>query len=212
MEELRATQRPDKCNLAPPIDVVKAARSVLGSIDLDPYSTKDINRLVEAARYYDRDEMSLEDIIHRHWEVPGEKRVFVGAPTGAALTRRLLNKTLHEYRAGSINHAILWIAHNEALIRSPWVWDFPVCIPFRRLRPTWWDEELEVFRGVAPSNWSAIVYLPPPESHQQFDAMVSRFHTAFNPLGRIVFNEYSGNNDWEKSYRVTLKKSYNYKS
>ncbi len=207
-----ATECPAKCDLAPPVDVVRAARSVLGVIDLDPYSTPDINRLVQAARFYDRNEISLEEIIRTDWESPNGKRVFVGAPTGAALTRRLLNKTLTEYRAGRIDHAVLWLAHNEALIRAPWVWDFPICIPFRRLRPTWWDDELEVFRGVAPSDWSAVVYLPPPESHQQFDAMVSRFHNAFNPIGRIVFNEYSGSNDWEKSYQITLKKPYNYKS
>ena len=207
-----ATERPDKCDLAPPVDVITAARSVLGAIDLDPYSTKDINRLVQAARFYDRNDISLEEIIRTDWESPNGKRVFIGAPTGAALTRRLINKALIEYREGRIDHAILWLAHNEALIRAPWVWDFPVCIPFRRLRPTWWDDELEVFRSVAPSDWSAIIYLPPPDSHQQFDAMVSRFHSAFNPIGRIVFNEYSGSNDWEKSYQITLKKPYNYKS
>ena len=41
-----ATERPDKCDLAPPVDVITAARSVLGAIDLDPYSTKDILSLI----------------------------------------------------------------------------------------------------------------------------------------------------------------------
>lgn len=207
----RLPERPNKCDLAPPKDVVLGAKSVLGAIDFDPYSTKDINRLVNAARFIDRDEVSLEQIIYQDWESPGDKRVFVGAPTGAALTRRLINKTLKEYRAGRIEHAVLWLAHNEAIIRAPWLWDFPICIPFTRLRPTWWDDELEVFRPVAPSDWSAIVYLPPPHPSNRFQTMISKFHTAFSPLGRIVFNEYSSETDWEISYKNMKKHPYNYR-
>lgn len=203
--------RKAKCNLAPPKDVVLAARSVLGSIDLDPYSTKDINRSVQAARFFDRDHLSLEEIINQDWHPAGEKRVFVGAPTGAALTRKLLNKTLREYRTGRIDQAVLWLAHNEAIIRAPWIWDFPVCIPFTRLRPCWWDDELDVFRNIAPSDWSAVIYLPPADSPNLFQTMLSRFHSAFNQLGRIVFNEYSGENDWEKSYTIAKKHPYNYR-
>ncbi|MBG46244.1 MAG: hypothetical protein CMB76_06965 [Euryarchaeota archaeon] len=207
----RLPERPNKCDLAPPKDVVLGAKSVLGSIDFDPYSTKDINRLVSAARFIDRDEISLEQIIYQDWDCPGDKRVFVGAPTGAALTRRLINKTLKEYRAGRIEHAVLWLAHNEAIIRAPWLWDFPICIPFTRLRPTWWDDELEVFRAVAPSDWSAIVYLPPPHPSNRFQTMIGKFHTAFSHLGRIVFNEYSGETDWEDAYKSTKKHAYNYR-
>jgi|TARA_X000001036_G_scaffold163327_1_gene155005 hypothetical protein len=205
-----STTRVDRCDLAPPSSVVQGARSVLGAIDLDPYSTKDINRLVTAARYYDRDEESLDDIIRKQWDVPGEGRVFVGAPAGAGLTRRLLNKTLIEYRAGRISHAVLYIGHNEAIIRSPWLWDFPICFPFRRLRPQWWDDELEVFRGISPADWSAVAYLPPPEPNQ-FHTMLSRFHNAFSPVGRVVFNEFSGESDWSDSYKATFGKDYTYR-
>ena len=119
-------KRVERCDLAPPADVITGARSVLGTIDLDPYSNKDINRSVLAARYFDRDKETLDQIVHKDWDVPNEKRVFVGAPAGAALTRRLINKTLTEYRQGRISHAVIWMAHNEAIIRGPWLWDFPI--------------------------------------------------------------------------------------
>ena len=206
---------PDKCDLAPPADVVAGAKSVLGSIDLDPYSSPDLNRLIGASRYYNREEESLEDIIRKDWYTDdvhsSSKRVFVGAPTGAALTRRLLNKTLKEYRKGHIDHAVIWIAHTEAIIRAPWIWDFPICIPFRRLRPMWYDDELDTFRSVSPSDWSAIIYLPPVQ-HDQFQTGLSRFHNVFHSMGRIVFNEYSGENDWEKSYQITCRKAYDFHS
>ena len=203
-------RRVDKCDLAPPADVIQGARSVLGTIDLDPYSSKDINRSVIASKFFDRDKETLDQIIRKQWDVPGEGRVFVGAPTGAALTRRLINKTLTEYRQGRINQAVIWMAHNEAIIRAPWLWDFPICIPFRRLRPQWWDEELETFRGVSPSDWSAIVYLPPADP-ARFMTMLSRFHNVFSAIGRVVFNEYSGEGDWEETYRAAYGKNYDYR-
>tara|TARA_X000001036_G_scaffold180204_1_gene170572 strand:+ start:2001 stop:2630 length:630 start_codon:yes stop_codon:yes gene_type:complete len=205
-------RRIDKCDLAPPSDVIQGARSVLGTIDLDPYSTKDINRAVTASRFYDRDAESLDSIVQKDWDCSGEKRVFVGAPAGAALTRRLVNKTLKEYRVGHIDQAVLWLAHNEAIIRLPWLWDFPVCIPFRRLRPQWWDDELETFRGVSPSDWSAIVYLPPPSNPSRFQTMLSRFQNVFGGMGRVVFDEYSGRSDWDESYQAAYKKQYDYRS
>ena len=57
------TERVYKCDLAPPAPVIQGARSVLGTIDLDPYSTKDINRSVMAARFFDRNKETLENII-----------------------------------------------------------------------------------------------------------------------------------------------------
>jgi hypothetical protein len=181
--------RSSGCDLAPPEDVVLGARAVMGSVDLDPYSTKDINRLVMAAKYYNRDKELLEDIVRKDWDARGEKRVLVAPPAGAGATRRLINKTLVEYRKGRINEAILWLAHNETIIKAPWLWDFPICIPFRRL----------------------IIYLPPPEDPMLFQTKLSRFHTVFTRLGRIVFNQFSGEGDWEDSYKVMFKRSYNYR-
>jgi hypothetical protein len=203
---------PDKCDLAPPQELILYARSVLGSIDLDPYSTPLINRLVVAAHIYDRDKEHIDDVIARPWYATGDKRVFVGPPVGAAATRRLINKALREYRAGRINEAILWIGHNEALIRAPWIWDFPVCIPFRRLRPCYYDDDLDRFRPISPSDWSAIVYLPPPTSSVDFHAHLSRFHVAFSAMGRVVFNEYSGEDDWVHAYQAVMKKPYDYRA
>ena len=207
------SRRPDRCDLAPPTNIVLASRSVLGSIDLDPYSTKEINTLVQSAKIFDRNdgEDALHKIISQDWIVPGEGRVFVGPPTGLAPSRKLFNKTLREYRKGSVQQAILWVGHNETMIKCPWLWDFPCCMPFKRLRPSWWDDELETFRSISPSDWSAIFYLPPSSPPSQFQTMVARFHTAFSHIGRIVFNELSGEGDWELSYKSVEKKPYNYR-
>ena len=139
----------------------------------------------------------------------GEKRAFIAPAHGAQWTRRLANKALREYRKGRIDQALLWISHNESLTKLPWMWEYPVCIPFRRLRPCYYDDELETFRQVSPSSWSAVVYLPPTDP-QMFHARVSRFHNTFFPTGPVIFNEMSGQNEWEKAYEVGMKKRYNY--
>lgn len=201
---------PARVDLAAPPEVVVAARATMGAIDLDPYSTPLINQLVLAARIYDRDQEDFDDVLARPWQCAGEGRLFSAPPTGAGVSRRLLNKTLREYRAGRIQQALLWLGHNETLIKVPWVWDFPLCIPFRRLKPSYWDGELEQWRSVAPSDWSAVVYLPPAAPPEAFHTRLSRFHVAFNGLGRVVFDSNSGEDEWQRPYEVLMGRSYCY--
>ena len=96
-------------------------------------------------RFLDRDKLDLDTVLAKSGSVPGEKRAFVAPAHGAQWTRRLANKALREYRKGRIDQALLWISHNESLTKLPWMWEYPVCIPFRRLRPCYFDDELETF-------------------------------------------------------------------
>jgi len=205
------SERPSRLELAPPPDVVLNARAVMGAIDLDPYTTAINNQLVLAARTFCRDLMSLEEILSQSWATKNPTRLFLGPPVGGAATRRLINKALREYRAGNVQEAIFWLGHNETLIRAPWLWDFPCCIPFRRLRSSYYDDELEQFRTLSPSDWSVVFYLPPAVPASQFHTKLSRFHVTFSDMGRVVFNSFSGEDDWQASYKRTLKKSYDYR-
>lgn len=197
-------------DLAAPIEVITQARAVLGAIDLDPYTTPYNNRLALAARIYDLRLTDPNAIATQPWEISGEGRVFLGVPSGVALSRRLANKTLREYRSGRVREAVIWLGAHESMIRLPWVWDFPVCVPFRRLRPTYWDEESEQFRPISPASWSYVVYLPPSETPHAFHTKFSRFHVSFSALGRVVFDQHSGNGDWAKAYKAVTKQAYNY--
>ena len=91
----------------------------MGAIDFDPWSNKEINRLVNAAKFFDRDKLDLDTVLAREWELPGEKRAFIAPAHGAQWTRRLANKALREYRKGRIDQALLWISHNESLTKLP---------------------------------------------------------------------------------------------
>tara|TARA_B000000441_G_C21552952_1_gene238343 strand:+ start:432 stop:659 length:228 start_codon:yes stop_codon:yes gene_type:complete len=66
-----------RVHLAPPPRLVDAAKAVMGAIDFDPWSSPEINKLVMAAKFYDREKLDLDTVLAKEWEVPGEKRVFV---------------------------------------------------------------------------------------------------------------------------------------
>ena len=87
-----------RVNLAPPPLLVDSAKAVMGAIDFDPWSTKDINKLVGAARFLDRDQHDLDTTLAMDWDLPGQKRAFIAPAHGAQWTRRLCNKALREYR------------------------------------------------------------------------------------------------------------------
>lgn len=188
------------------------SRAVLGSVDLDPYSLPVINRAVMAKRFYDRSVLSLDDICAKEWDAPGDRRAFVSPPGTSGEIRRILNKLLREYRAGRISQAVIWIPQNETLTRCPWLWDFPICIPFRRLKPLFWDEDWGEFNTLTPAAWSAVAYLPPSDSAVEFHAHLSRFQVSFSAFGRVVFNQYSGEGDWEEAYAAYMKRPYDFRS
>ena len=119
--------------------MIEVARCAMGGIDLDPFSTPEINHIVQAARFLDRDP-AIEVVTGRHWSPAGEKRVLLAVPSGLSLGRALANKLLQEYRAGHVKQAVLWLGSNEVLSACPWIWDFPICLPFRRLAPCYWDD------------------------------------------------------------------------
>jgi hypothetical protein len=202
-----SAEAPARRQLIPPAAVVDIARATMGGIDLDPCSSSEINHVVQAGRYFECTD-DLEVAVGRHWSPSGSKRVLLATPNGLRRSRALANKLLAEYRAGHVNQAILWSGSNELLTSCPWVWDFPVCLPFRRLAPRFWDDELERSERVLPADWSAIVYLPPAEPSAVFRGAVARFHAAAAPIGRVVLDEWSGEGRWQKCYRALTGKDY----
>jgi hypothetical protein len=187
--------------------VIDVARCTMGAIDLDPYSTAEVNHVVQAARWLERDR-DISIAAGRHWSPLGQKRVLLAIPGGMTVSRALANKLLQEYRGGHIHQAVLWLGCNEALAACPWTWDFPICVPWTRLAPTFWDDELEQPVRVTPTDWSPIIYLPPAFPTTAFTSGLARFHAAAAPYGRVVLDQWSGETRWRDSYRATTGKEY----
>lgn len=195
--------------LIPPQAVIDVARFTMGGIDLDPFSTPEVNHVVQAARFLDRD-TDPAIAAGRHWSPQPPGRLFLGVQTGIPLSRALANKALQDYRQGVIQQAILWFGSNEVLTACPWIWDFPICIPFRRLCSCFWDEELEKTIRVPSADWSPIIYLPLASPATAFTTSLARFHAAAAPLGRVILDQWSGESRWPASYEAATRKPYSY--
>jgi len=193
---------------APPDDFVTASRAAMGGIDLDPYSTKLNNTLIGARTIYNLEEIPLDEILRSDWGPVGQGRTMVFCPSGMDPNRRMLHKLLQEYRAGRVGQATILMTNSETAVKCPWVWDFPICMPFRRPRVRWWDDELRRFDTYTPPHWSFVVFFPPPD-RDAFMEGLNRFHAAFAPLGRIIFNEFCGDQTWQTHWRQLYRKDYN---
>ncbi|MCZ7575675.1 MAG: phage N-6-adenine-methyltransferase [Dehalococcoidia bacterium] len=75
-----------------PREWIEAARTVLGTIDLDPASCALANEVVRATRYYTIE----DDGLFRRWE----GRIWMNPPYGLGLVDMFTSKLLADYRSG----------------------------------------------------------------------------------------------------------------
>jgi len=178
-----------KLPLYPTPQIIERARTVMGGIDFDPTSDPVQQVLVDATSV-----PSLEvNPLQEHWH----GNCFV-APKGAVRNNRLwLNKTISEYRNGYIKSFVFFTSASEILRACPVIFDYPFCIPFKRVKQL--RATPSGFDAVAPSTWNIIVYGPPVDEVLQNVDRVQMFHNNFRDIGRVCFNEFAGDS-WAKDY------------
>ena len=171
-----------KLPLYPTPQLIDRARSVMGSIDFDPTSDPVQQVLVDAT--------AVPSIEHNALQERWHGNVWV-APKGAVRNNRVwLNKTINEYRNGYIKSFVFFTSASEVLRACPVVWDYPCCIPFRRVKQL--RATSKGFEPVCPSTWNLIVYGPPLDATISDIDKVTLFYDTFRDIGRIIYNEYAG--------------------
>ena len=176
-----------KLPLYPTPQVIERARTVMGSIDFDPTSDPVQQVLVDATSVPSIEVNPLQE----HWH----GNVFV-SPKGAVKNTRIwLNKTINEYRNGYIKSFVFFTSASEILRASPVLWDYPICIPFRRVRQ--FRATKSGFEAVSPSTWNCIAYGPPLDVTLNNIDRIALFYNSFRDIGRVIYNEYAGDN-WSK--------------
>ena len=176
-----------KLPLYPTPQLIERARELMGGIDYDPTSDPVQQVLVDATAVPAIETNPLQE----HWH----GNVWV-APKGAVRNSRVwLNKTINEYRNGYINSFVFFTSASELLRAAPVVWDYPLCIPFRRIKQL--RATSTGFEPVCPSTWNFLVYGPPLDATMNSIDKVSMFHSCFRDIGRIIYSEYAGD-DWAK--------------
>ena len=176
-----------KLPLYPTPQLIDRARIVMGGIDYDPTSDPVQQVLVDATSV-----PSIEiNPLLEHWH----GNVWV-APKGAVRNTRIwLNKTINEYRNGYINSFTFFTSASEILRAVPVVWDYPICIPFKRIKQL--RATAGGFESVCPSTWNVIIYGPPTNAAISDIDKVSLFYSTFRDIGRVIYNEFAGDN-WTK--------------
>lgn len=87
-----------------PPEYVEAARAVLGTIELDPASSRKAQKVVQAERYITID----EDALQQEWKA---KTVYLNPPYSQPAISHFVEKLVAEYNAGNVASAIL-LTHN----------------------------------------------------------------------------------------------------
>ena len=68
----------------------------------------------------------------------------------------------------------------------------PFCIPFKRVKQL--RATANGFESVSPSTWNLLVYGPPLDQTLNDIDKVTLFYNKFRDVGRVIYNEYAGDN------------------
>ena len=159
----------------------------MGTIDYDPTTDPVQQVLVNATSIPSMEVNPLQEQWHGN--------VWV-APKGAVRNSRIwLNKTISEYRNGHINSFVYFTSASEILRAAPVMWDYPMCIPFKRVKQL--RATKDWFETVCPSTWNCLIYGPPMDQVISDIDKVTLFYNTFRDIGRVIYNEYAGDN-WQK--------------
>lgn len=153
---------------------LKAARRVMGTIELDPASSSLANQLVKAEKYYTLETNGLD----QDWR---SRSLWLNPPYGRGELRTQghvqiwIDRLISEYEQGNVQEAILLV---NALTDRRWfdaLWDYPICFVKTRisfLNPAHLDKQ-----DTRPPHANAIIY---------FGKHENRFIEVFNQFGRIA--------------------------
>lgn len=177
-----------------PVEIVEAARTVLGGIDLDPASCPMAQEVVRAEAWYGPGSPFGEDGLAEPWL----GRVFLNPPggivsdeyagCGTRSNAALWWATLAEaWRTGEVESAI-FIGFTLEILRSTQALevsqplDFPLCVPSSRIK---FDtiKNGERKGSSSPTHANVIVYLPPHGDRPSMSD-INRFVEVFGEIGR----------------------------
>jgi hypothetical protein len=147
-----------------PQNIIKAARACMGSIDLDPASSKKANKRIKASVFYTKENSGLE----RTWR----GRVWLNHPFSREHNMEWINTAISEYALGRVTALcmITFASTSEAWFRP--LLRFPQC--FLSPRTNYMKPDGTVYRGVTKG--SVVTYMGND---------LAAFAMAFMTLGEI---------------------------
>lgn len=195
-------------NFMSPTWLVKAAREVLGEIDLDPASDEEANKIIKAERIY----TAADDGLRKSWRV-GESNttIFLNPPGGLIRTAAARAALPEELRASRSSAAIWWhklcVEHARGGLEAIFVGfsiellqscqafaerrfhrhplEFACCFPRERISFVELDEGGERRVAGMPGHGNVIVHLPLRSAAARKAQQANRFEDAFSEYGYV---------------------------
>ena len=93
----------DSDNWHTPLEFIEAARTVLGVIDLDPFSDEQANTRVRATRIF----TVADNALAIKWADPDTRKVWMNPPYSRGMSSLAVDKFIDEFNYGSFDEAIV---------------------------------------------------------------------------------------------------------
>jgi phage N-6-adenine-methyltransferase len=148
-----------------PAKYIEAAREVMGAIDLDPASSEMANAVVNATKFFTKEDDGLSQ--------PWHGRVWMNPPYGR-LAGKFVAKLIEEYQAGNVTEAIILLnaRSNDAKWFQP-LWDHALCFVKGRIDFDSNGRE----KKASSTHGSVFVYLGPN---------LKKFRECFTEFGAVI--------------------------
>jgi phage N-6-adenine-methyltransferase len=88
-----------------PAHFIEKARRSMGVIDLDPFSSEEANRVVQAKRIFTKEDSAFG----RRWSELGKVTVFMNPPYGRGLVNKAVDQFLACYYDGQVSKAVVLV-------------------------------------------------------------------------------------------------------
>lgn len=108
-----------------PADIIDLVRNVLGTIDLDPASCAEANKVVQAKTYFDE---TLDGLAQ-----PWRGQVYLNPPYGDEI-KAWVKRLIQDYRSGSVKEAILLVPSRSDTEWYRMLREYPRCLVHGRLK------------------------------------------------------------------------------
>ncbi|GLR72310.1 DNA N-6-adenine-methyltransferase [Agaribacter marinus] len=126
-----------------PPEYLASVKDVLGTIDLDPFSSETANEIVGAANIFTKENSAFEN----DWKVTENMKVFMNPPYSAGLCGHSVNRFIEQYQAGSFVEGIV-LANNAT--DTKWFSALVACcnaICFTNHRISFWNADRKNVSG-----------------------------------------------------------------
>lgn len=185
--------------LIPPMDYIDATRKTLGVIDLDPSSSENAQKFIDAQAWYPAE--YADSALAEPWG----GRTFYHQHPNHTVSRFQVQKILRDYLTDRISSAVLLLNKHDWLRIEPLLLSFPLLVHYKRIPFQRYVTDIGKLARLNPSFNSVTVYLPAKAGSHFDEDSLAVFLEQFSEFGRIVIAEDLGDG-WQNDALIATRR------